>query len=511
MSSSVTIRISRNQNIARDRSIAILKLNRLTHYEGQPVMVRYYSNPNNRKVDTLLALGIKNGIGEDCYKIISLSGLDLVRGVVKTLPDISLLIHGELFLYVNPEGVWNYVYALENERVVEPIINLEPTTFVCIEDKFRWFWDGSGKLKREDDFKTNNEINSIINELFLVIGPPKLEVVSKIGYIFHDDQVVDIPLQVKVTDTLGKDLTDLATFYINNRAVSKRGKEIIIKGASKETTNYRIDAKIIGDSGKEYVFSSLILISFGFDFYYGNVDKDWEVSGENVLNLDNVVLSAKNSFEYSSINLNYQKIVFAYPEIYGNLLHIIDEHGLDHIEDYAVHLIKLPTNVNYYVYIKTDAITINNFYQKFLFVDEDIILQGAFDSDTYDDVIIAWGNKNSPDGLVQLNKDGKIPNQLLATNFEITSDFSFVSIVNFLDYYPNKLNLNIGDKWYNTVDKLIFEATSINDGITYAPEENTIYLNNRDKTFYLWKSNRMTMISETFTSNLITNVIEILD
>jgi hypothetical protein len=193
------------------------------------------------------------------------------------------------------------------------------------------------------------------------------------------------------------------------------------------------------------------------------------------------------------------------------LLHIYDEHGLDHLEDYDV-VTSMVSGINYYTYIKSSAVTINDFNQIYSFVDEgnELITSGVFDEDSYDEIILAWENKNTSGGLVQLNKDGKIPSNLIP-NANFISDFSLVNIIEFLDYYPNKINLTIGDKWYNSVDKLIFEATEINNGITYLPTENTIYYNNKDKSLYLWKSGEMILISETMTSIPITNVIEILD
>ena len=63
---SVTIRISRNKNIADSRSIAIIKLNKLGHKVGQPVMVKYYTDSTKTTIDTVVAIGIKDGIGKDC-------------------------------------------------------------------------------------------------------------------------------------------------------------------------------------------------------------------------------------------------------------------------------------------------------------------------------------------------------------------------------------------------------------------------------------------------------------
>ena len=92
------IRINRSQYVERDRSIAILRLDQCQHYIGQPVQVRYYSNPEQTEIDTVVAIGIQNGIGKDCYKVLSLGGLVLVRNVVLDPPDVSQLTHGEIYL-----------------------------------------------------------------------------------------------------------------------------------------------------------------------------------------------------------------------------------------------------------------------------------------------------------------------------------------------------------------------------------------------------------------------------
>ena len=70
---------------------------------------------------------------KDCYKIISLGGLELVRNVVTELPDVSALVHGELYLYEDQSsGKWYYVYEIGNERQIDEII-APPTIYVNIQ------------------------------------------------------------------------------------------------------------------------------------------------------------------------------------------------------------------------------------------------------------------------------------------------------------------------------------------------------------------------------------------
>lgn len=512
MSSSVTIQISRNRNVARDRSIAVLKLNKLTHLVGQPVMVKYFSEPGiSDKIDTLFALGIKNGVGEDCYKIISLSGLELIRDVVYHLPDISQLIHGELFIYKDENNTWNYVFEEDNERQVVPIKNLAPTVFVNIEDKFRWFWNGQN-LKREDEFYSDVEMNNLLDDLSLIIGPPKLEVYSQDGYLFPTGETKDIRLTAKVTKFDGEDITGRCKFYIDKEKV-EIGEEgnITIVGATK-TKDYLIEASITSESGKVHTYSVVLPIEFGFKFFYGPVPEDWELGEENLISLENKIIQSRKTVRYSSINLNYEKLVYSYPEFYGELIHIFDEHGLDYLEDYSLYKLPLSDGMTYNVYIKNDAVSIIDFEQSYQFVknDDEEEVNGAINKEQYDEVIKAWNNQNTPGGIVVVNDSGKIPNNLIEGQ-DFNSDYSFVSLVGFLDNYPQDINMNIGDKWYNTVEKTIYTATSSNTGSISKPTDNTIYLNNTDRLLYLWANDNMSLISIPFEFEILEDVTDILD
>ena len=161
MSNSYIIRINRSKYIERDRSIAILRLDQCQHYIGQPVQVRYYSNQEQTETDSVIAIGIKNGIGKDCYKVLSLGGLVLVRNVVKDPPDVSELVHGEIYLCPDEDGIWSYIYEEGGVRQIEHITG-GPFIFSNIEDKYRWFYR-DGVLKREDDFNTEADIELLLS------------------------------------------------------------------------------------------------------------------------------------------------------------------------------------------------------------------------------------------------------------------------------------------------------------------------------------------------------------
>ena len=68
------IQISRSKYIEESRSIAVLRLN--TEYsflKGEVVMINYYKDPDFRNnIGVLVAIGVKDGMGEDCYRIVNM-------------------------------------------------------------------------------------------------------------------------------------------------------------------------------------------------------------------------------------------------------------------------------------------------------------------------------------------------------------------------------------------------------------------------------------------------------
>ena len=155
------IKISRSEYIERDRNIAVLRVVNREFLAGEPVMVRYYEDSEQTKVNALFAIGIKTGQGQDCYKILSLSGLKVVRDVVTELPDVSALVHEELYLYQDPDKVWNYVYLGPGDsRVIEPILD-GPYVFSNSNDNSTWYFV-DGVLRREGDFYTRSEVDTAI-------------------------------------------------------------------------------------------------------------------------------------------------------------------------------------------------------------------------------------------------------------------------------------------------------------------------------------------------------------
>ena len=76
------------------------------------------------------------------------------------------------------------------------------------------------------------------------------------------------------------------------------------------------------------------------------------------------MLKKDQEFEYKNINLNNQKVFYAYPKDYGLLTDIRDGNGYLMLNSYIRSEI-IFGNIIYYVYLMANATTINGLKQAF--------------------------------------------------------------------------------------------------------------------------------------------------
>lgn len=386
MSNTTNIRISRSKYIERDRGIAVLRLNMAQHLIGQPVMVRYYVDEEQTETDTLFAIGIKDGVGEDCYKVISLGGLNLVSDVVKELPDVSALTHGELYLYQSPDDqAWYYVYEVDGERQLEKITG-GPYVFANIKDKYRWFFR-EGILRREDDFYTQGEIDQTLDAQFKAViariealeeevkkhhdwlveidkevFPLTVTLKNNTGTLFLTGTTQNITFNVNVTRK-GQSVRDDCTYTLNGSAITLNDTGNYTKNGVKATTTFTFIATYteLGITG-----TASNTVNFGYNFYYGVIPASgWTVNEVNVKALSNKKLQIKQTTTFTT-NLRLQKIAFACPTAYGAISHIYDANSFDYIQDYTRSNVTVD-GYDYYVYVKNSEVTVTNFRQQFTY------------------------------------------------------------------------------------------------------------------------------------------------
>jgi hypothetical protein len=152
------MRISRCTEIKNDRDQAILWLDNLTFESGYIIMVSYYSvnpdNPERRFIDSILALGLKSGVGRDCYKVISVTKPRLIWGVCympNEIPDVSALVHGEEYLYHDPVTEnWSLISCEDGSRKFTQISDY-PQTLINLEDGTIWVSNENRRVRRLND------------------------------------------------------------------------------------------------------------------------------------------------------------------------------------------------------------------------------------------------------------------------------------------------------------------------------------------------------------------------
>lgn len=101
---------------------ALIYLNKQNIEEGKIYSRRYFSTSAKTSIDVVLAVGVLNGIGPNCYSIISHTKKTVVWGVSDELPDVSEVTLGRLYIFWDStKGLSYLVYLLSGSRIVEPV------------------------------------------------------------------------------------------------------------------------------------------------------------------------------------------------------------------------------------------------------------------------------------------------------------------------------------------------------------------------------------------------------
>lgn len=166
MSKETIIKISRSKYIEESLEVALIRLDSLFNYKGVLKMINYYTDPSQNSFDTVFASGVKDGVGRDCYRIISLHQESIIWGAGSNLPDVSSLVHGEKYLYRDPSGDWWMVQIAADGRTRE-LHELEPgpKTYDCLSDGSKWVVSGDKKARRITDIYSQSEIDKLIEDV----------------------------------------------------------------------------------------------------------------------------------------------------------------------------------------------------------------------------------------------------------------------------------------------------------------------------------------------------------
>ena len=515
MSEYSKIQISRDKYIEESRGVALIKLNEHEFLKGEPVMINYYKDPDLKSnIGTLVAIGIGDGVGVDCYRLLSAGGTVTVREVTTKIPDVSALIHDEIYIYHDlPGNAWYYVYKNKEEenRSVE-LIPSGPFIFVDLESGYRWFYSNQ-TCRREDDFFSKSEIANLLSTL----GNTKetyLEVVSLTGTIFKAGDIKDIALQIRNFSGT-TDVSDKCTYYIDDELIERdpSGQYLIRNVSNTRTISVRSDYEI--SPGLKITYRKQITIRFGYTFYFGIVPEDWRLSVDNILQLPTQELHYRENVKYSELNLSLQKIVFAYPKVYGKLEHIFDIHGLDYIYDYNLYSSGIVIeNTQYYVYVKIDQVSIKDFQQSFQFYEDTASSSNSGASNIISDELgEAWRNKNAPGGFLVLDESGKLPESLnIGTGSgsggqESVSDSAVLFIERIQPEAPYRAEA--GQSFFVESENMIYTAKTETEFIITTPSASTLYINRQNHSQYYWTGITLSALGS-IRSEPIANITDII-
>lgn len=381
MNKDYRIKVSSSKYVEESRAVAVIRLNERGFLKGEVVMLNYKKDPDKKTdIGTLVAIGIKDGTGEDCYRIISAGGSVVVRKVVESLADVSSLVHNELYIYKDPDNKWYYVYKPENEanRRIE-LITGGPYIFVDLDTGYRWFYR-DGQCKREDEFFSSNNVQALLNEI--LSRNDRIEVTSDSGFLFKVGDVKNVALNIKTLDNSRNDISSKCRYSIDGQDIALVGGKYTIQNLTADK-DIEIVSNVEVAEGIYQQIKEKVSIRFGYLFYYGRVEPTWEPNVDNIKALEYKKLNNRRSLEWVDIDItNLSKTVFCYPKRYGFLDHIFDYHGIDYLKDYVIYDNHYVIDgEEYFVYLKREPIKMFDFRQNYVFGDFDgIIINGVGDN-----------------------------------------------------------------------------------------------------------------------------------
>jgi len=367
------IRLARDKNIENSRKDAILFLDFQNHIVGQQWQVRYYRDESQTEIDTLVAIGVRNGTGSECYRVISYGTATPVISITETLPDVSELVHGELYI-VKVEDRWNCCMVTDDTRRFDPITG-GPYSFFNLEDGHVWYYTEHNLenmpeaplvwLRRDDDFYTREEIDEWkgssdqheheqdeelafdavwLKNLDDVTFPIELSVsASPASTIWASGTSHDITFSFSAVKILryGLDETDPhpekesrydvtgdCKFYYKLSTESEyhevSGSSITLPGVT--ATNQRITYNFKGGNiekfGRIQEIES-ISYDFGYRFLYGSTSGDLDIDS---LTPSDIIM--KQDAYLSSFTTSLENLAtFAIPTAWGDITKITDEGG----------------------------------------------------------------------------------------------------------------------------------------------------------------------------------------
>ena len=126
------------QEVMSNKSSALVVLNTLSVKEGEILNIRYTTDSGS--IDSLVAVGIKDGVGPDCYTMVSDQSIPLVNSITDVRPDVSDMISGTIYLFHDTLEEKYQLLFLSGSSIIEKDLT-EDFYFTNIEDGKYYFFD----------------------------------------------------------------------------------------------------------------------------------------------------------------------------------------------------------------------------------------------------------------------------------------------------------------------------------------------------------------------------------
>lgn len=276
--------------------------------------------------------------------------------VLKALIDSINVLKFQIVDELPETGKNGIIYLVPTEDEQEETNVYEE--WVWIETENRYELIGSlGQIEVDDtlsEVSTNPVQNKIItealNRLNKEVFPLTISVSGGGMFEKRTSQTITVSWTVKE----GADVITPDTITVNDEPVTNTDRN---KQFTNVTVNTTYTVKAVKDG---ITVTGSTSVTFVNPNYFGPVDSTFSATEENIKALTKIV---KGSRSYTgNTTLNNQKVCYAYPKSFGALTSIKDANNFEYLSSYT----RSEVNVwdeTYYVYVLTDATTIDSFRQ----------------------------------------------------------------------------------------------------------------------------------------------------
>lgn len=398
------IQLRRNINPEECIDYALVKLETTKHLPGQPIVLNYLTDTG--KVDQILAIGTAEGIGKECFKVVSLGGLNVVWGIVTEIADVADVANGEVYLWTKPDGTVHKIYdnpETPGTRKIEPLDPADFIKFINAADRVKYYWS-SGKLRKEGDYPNLADFNNAVNNLGSLLS----DNTSNIGWLQRIDKKVfpavpvmtfadgttkavypkgsaqEITLKVR-TEKEGTNVSSACTYSIE---VLGSSPKVVIPSTS-GTITVKLPNVVDGvikltsvHTPTQDIKTTEVRVLAKERYYFSVVPSTWDpgLSSDKAMIMNGTFSSGEMTSEDRSVSVRYNiptlknRSILVIPTDFGEIKSILDSSGFDYINDYSRSEITLPRmsglgETRYYVYKKGSDVIINDLKQIFNYVD----------------------------------------------------------------------------------------------------------------------------------------------